>query len=331
MLFKTDLDRIRIELSSLDNPPALILHPAKEDSAFFSQMTALAEELKNTSGGLIEVGRGDGAGLPGLPGLTIEHPGRGKINYLALPFGPEEAPFFETLLRHEPDGTENSESKSLSEQISSIAQPAELIVFIASACPHCPGAVRVAASLALSSPKITATIIDAQLFPELAERHGVKSVPLTILDGDLSLVGVRPAGELVQRIIERGTGEHGLTNLMSLIEQDRLDEAADFIQEGGQAHFVSAWLRSTMSSRIALILITEEILDRFPSALEKCVEGLFPALRSEDTALRGDTADLLGRIGHPSAVRELEKLLDDANPDVSEMAADALDEIREKS
>jgi HEAT repeat protein len=45
--------------------------------------------------------------------------------------------------------------------------------------------------------------------------------------------------------------------------------------------------------------------------------------------LRGDTADLLGQIGHPSAREALKSLLKDPNPDVAEIAKEALEALRD--
>ena len=56
-----------------------------------------------------------------------------------------------------------------------------------------PVTVRAALHLALASPRVQLSVIDAQLFPGLAERFGVRSVPLTVLDDGVTLVGeLRP-------------------------------------------------------------------------------------------------------------------------------------------
>jgi HEAT repeat protein len=56
---------------------------------------------------------------------------------------------------------------------------------------------------------------------------------------------------------------------------------------------------------------------------------LVDVLASPDGALRGDTADLLGQIGDGRAVEALEALRSDPNPDVAEVAADAIEQIRQ--
>jgi HEAT repeat protein len=54
-------------------------------------------------------------------------------------------------------------------------------------------------------------------------------------------------------------------------------------------------------------------------------------LAADDAALRGDTADLLGQIGHADAIEALTALTKDPNPDVAEIAAESLEAIQERS
>jgi HEAT repeat protein len=78
------------------------------------------------------------------------------------------------------------------------------------------------------------------------------------------------------------------------------------------------------------MMAVEETLEADRSALDGLVSGLLPILPSEDAVLRGDTADLLGKIGHRAATDALHALLDDPNPDVAEIASEALEEIDDR-
>ena len=89
--------------------------------------------------------------------------------------------------------------------------------------------------------------------------------------------------------------------------------------------------KSTFQDRVGLLLALDEALEARADCLEPMVKGLLPCLDADDPALRGDMADLLGKIGHPDALPSLERLSQDTNPDVAEAAADAVESIREKS
>jgi HEAT repeat protein len=85
-----------------------------------------------------------------------------------------------------------------------------------------------------------------------------------------------------------------------------------------------------MTTRISLMMMAEQLLENHPAALDPAVDALIDVLSVDDTPLRGDTADLLGRIGNPAAVEPLKKLLTDPDADVAEVAQDSLDAIEEQ-
>ena len=97
--------------------------------------------------------------------------------------------------------------------------------------------------------------------------------------------------------------------------------------DGEPSALARAWSTSTTASRMGLLLAVEQVLERDGHGLDEAVAELLPILQADDAALQGDTADLLGRIGHPAATEGLRALLDHPNPDVAEIAAEALEEI----
>ncbi len=322
-----DDEKIREKLANSKGSLDVVLHPAAgEDSALEEPLTEVARQIERASGGALSVELGDGIGLVALPCLTIAHRGVGRIHYQALPHGPEGRPFAEALLGSTRNGPDPSEQWV--ERLAALARPVELLVFVGASCPHCPGAVRSANRLALASPMVTVSIVDVQAHANLAEHFNVRTVPLTILDGDLAVTGVVHSAELVDNILSRDDEGHGRDLLLSLVEQGRFGHAA--LRMGtapGAADFVAIWKSSATSLRIGLMMAVETALEDDRAALDGLVDGLLPVLRHEDPALRGDTADLLGRIGHPAAADALRALVDDPNRDVAEIASEALEEI----
>jgi glutaredoxin len=318
MLDEFDRKRLRDGLTNLPAPIELILHPAPEETPFSKRLTDAAKSYQQVAVGSIKLQQGDAAGPPAAPALTLSYRGRANIHYLAVPEGPEAPPFVEAIVDL-PKGAAGYDPEWI-RPLSGIKLPTELWVFIASACPHCPQAVRAANRIALTSPQVTTVIIDAQQFPDLAERFKAKSVPMTIIDGGLSIVGVIPPAKLVEKLLTRDDAEI----FRSLVETGRFDEAAEKIQDG----FVAAWKKSATQLRMGLMMVAENVLSKDPHCIDSLVPDLLPATKSEDAALRGDTADLLGQIGHPSAKEALESLLNDSNPDVVEIAEEALESIK---
>jgi len=325
--FDIDLKALHAKLNKVVTPIELIFHPIEEGSDFSSGLFDYAKSLEKALGGLLKVRMADGGSLPGKPGFTLSYEGRSNINYMALPTGPEAPPFMEAL-----SGLVRNESVSNEDwavKLDTLEEPAEVLVFMAPPCPNCPHSVDAAIRVALASPIINTTIIDVQQYPELSKQFGVRSVPMTILDRGLSTVGIMKEEALVEQILSRGSDEFEHKVFISIIESGRFDDAVNAIKQGrGASCFFAAWKGSATSLRIGLLLASESALEEDSAILDGLVPELLTLLDSEDTTLRGDTADLLGRIGHTSAIERLERLLDDPNPDVAEIAFDALDEIR---
>jgi HEAT repeat protein len=135
---------------------------------------------------------------------------------------------------------------------------------------------------------------------------------------------------------EKITGVEGQTTedqvLASLVDAGRIDAAAAMLAEGaGHAGFLDLWRKSTLESRMGLVLGAESALETEPHSLDSIVPNLLQVLGTDDAARRGDTADLLGMIGHPSARNGLEALLEDPNDDVAEIAAESLEALRQEA
>ncbi len=322
-MFEPDqLQELGARLRAQDPPLAITFHP-ESDTPLSEAMEQGAEALSRGAGAGVQLRRGDGAGLPAVPALSIEWPGRGAIHYLALPEEREAQPFAEIVTGEEIE--QDRFPGSLSEDLAALSDRAELLVFIAASCPFCPEAVRAARAVAFAAPAVTATVVDSQRYEALAEQYGVLSAPTTLLDGEVVRSGVIPAPELAELILGRGGAGQEERVFTSRIDGGELDLAADSIVEGpGAAPFLALWKRSATSSRIGLMVLAEKVLERAPQAFASIVPGLVEVLESDDDALRGDTADLLGQTGDPAAHPALKKLLADPNPEVSEIAAEAL-------
>lgn len=209
----------------------------------------------------------------------------------------------------------------------------EILLFIAPGCPVCPHQIRAVATVALASPHVVVEIVDATQDRTLAARYEVQSVPTTIIDNELIITGVTPAADLAARLVERqGPGAERML-FASLVESGRHEAAARRLADGRATEaFVELWARSTLESRMGLMLVAEEALDLAPDSLYDLVPHLVAGLQGQgplagDEARRGDTADLLGRIGHPDARPALEQLAGDTNEQVAEAARAALDEM----
>lgn len=332
---KPDLRDLRDRLAMIERGAlALQFHDAPagaaaERSQLARRLEALAGALGATTAGAIATHAGDGAGVPASPALTLRSADGRAVDYLALPEGPEREPFAAALvaLAQAPPAPEDPRTRRLA----ALMEPAEVLVFIAASCPHCPTAVAAALKLAVTSPTVRVAIVDAQLYPELAAQHGTRSVPTTVVDRGLTIVGAVAWSELADKILSRGTEEYDTAALRSLVEAGQAATAAAELGSRWGNAFCAAWRASTTSLRMGLLLAAEEALAENPAALDGLVRDLLPSLASADVSLRGDTADLLGRIGHPAAAERLRALLADPDADVADAASEAIQAITRRT
>jgi len=80
--------------------------------------------------------------------------------------------------------------------------------------------------------------------------------------------------------------------------------------------------------RIGITALMEDLKTRDGNNIARAIPHLVPLLKHEDPVVRGDTANLLGIIGDKEAMPFLEETLSDENPNVEQLAREALAEIR---
>ncbi len=231
--------------------------------------------------------------------------------------------------------TNPAEVEALAGPMEKLEKETDILLFIAPGCTACPHQVRSVATLTLASPRIAVEIVDATQEPEFAAQYGVRSVPTTVVNDELIMVGVIPARELALRILAQQGPDADRVIFASLVEAGRFSEAAGHIWEGhGLKPFLELWSQSTMEQRVNLFMVAQEAL----VAEEACMDSLVPELikgledggpLAQDPSRKGDTADLLGKIGHPDARPVLEAMTRDPNPEVAEAAEEALEDLAE--
>jgi len=263
-----------------------------------------------------------------LPSLALQGEGASEIVCHFVPKGPEEEAFRELLWRA---ASLKGAEEDKPEEPDAGSHPAELTLFVANECPNCPRAVRILHSLAIDLPHLSVHLFEATLWPELAQKNEIKSVPTLLVGEKLRFVGELKKEKISPFLTVEDPDAVHQEYIRQCIRDGKALEAGPMITEVDDPCFLLEDLQnSTFQDRVGLLLALDEAMEIRPDCLEPLVKGLLPTLDSEDAALRGDIADLLGRIGRPDAIPALEKLSGDPNPDVAEAAADAVEAIRSR-
>lgn len=120
------------------------------------------------------------------------------VKFQGIPAGHEINSFLSALVFM--SGLDLGLDKKIVERIQKIDKPVNIKVFVTLSCPHCPGAVSTAHSLAMLNDNIQASMIEAQTFQELSQKYKVSGVPKIIINEDFELLGNQPLDAFLNEI-----------------------------------------------------------------------------------------------------------------------------------
>jgi hypothetical protein len=301
-----------------------------QESEFGRRLESFIDEIARFSQGKIRIARApEDPGLPACPCFRISSGEHAGMVYAALPAGHQLPPFLKALewLSGEDPAASNSGTAAIP-----CPTPTEIQVLISENCPHCPKVVEAAAFLSCRHSGISCCVIDAGQFPEIAQKYGVKSTPATILDRRLVLTGGISAGRLLELIEIRGTPKFEMEVVLSLIGARRIQESAECLaHDAGRRVILDLVQAPDFSKRLSALVVIEKALEDNPDAVRTMAPSFEALLGNQDARIRGDIADLLGKIGSAHTIPQLEPLTSDPDPDVAEIAAEAIDELRKRT
>lgn len=123
-----------------------------------------------------------------------------RIRFLGAPAGYEFMSLIEAVILA---GTNDSgltpDSRALVAE--HVTSPLDIQVFVTPTCPHCPRAVTLAHRLAIESPFIRASCVEATEFMDLSRKFRVTGVPKTIVNESIEILGALPEDEFVRTVV----------------------------------------------------------------------------------------------------------------------------------
>jgi glutaredoxin len=264
------------------------------------------------------------------PGIML----RDNLRFQAIPAGHELNPFLELLMAgvdlRSGDPPEDPRGRL------QLDWPATVRIYVSPHCPHCPLAVNLIAPLAYESPRITVTIIDGTLFPELAARDGIRSAPTILLDDAFRWTGVPPLDELLQALRERDPTQLSADSLKDMLKDGDAGRLAAMILKCGRVfpgfqHLID---HPEWSVRLGAVVLLEELSESNRELARMHVEPVWQRFASLDPSVKGDVVYVSGLAGPLEWIPKLEALLlENPSEEMREVANEALAAIlsREES
>lgn len=136
--------------------------------------------------------------IENYPVLVLTKGDFNRIMYYGLPGGFEISPLSDAMA--ELSASRTGLSQKAKESLATVRRRANIKIFVLTTCVYCPIVARHAYRAAIESPRVTAEIIDSQLFADLAQRHSVMGVPKIILNDNTDITGAVQEMDFFQKL-----------------------------------------------------------------------------------------------------------------------------------
>lgn len=247
-----------------------------------------------------------------------------QIKYYAVPDEKELLPFLDLL-----SGKASTHvSKEISDQAILVDIPCGVDIFIGQHCPFCPEAVRRIAPLAIFNPKITVRVIDGVLFPDLAEKYEIRSVPTVVSCDGFRWTGSIPVNDLLSSMITRDPSSLGADSFENMIADGKALDIARMMIEKNQVFpaFIDVLLHEKWPVRLGAMVAAETLCESRPDIAALMISPLSERFFEVDDNVKGDIIQVLGEIRNRGAVDFLSKIeRSEVTEEIRDMARDARD------
>lgn len=142
-------------------------------------------------------------GIDRAPAVAIAGAADRGLRYYGTPAGHELQSLADAILVAGGGAGEGGGLAAASlDAAAAVDRPVDIKVFVTASCVYCPQVAGLAYRLAAASPRISAAVIEATEFPDLAQRYRVSGVPKTVVDDRVELLGVQPEDEFVRAVLQ---------------------------------------------------------------------------------------------------------------------------------
>lgn len=139
-------------------------------------------------------------GIKRTPAIVVMGEEDYGIRFYGVPAGYEFSSFIEALKLI--SSGEDMLVQETRDFLDGLNTDIHLQVFVTPTCPHCPSAVVLGHRMAYYSPRVTADMIEATEYQELAQQYKVMGVPRTVINENTFQEGAVPEDRLVEKIKE---------------------------------------------------------------------------------------------------------------------------------
>lgn len=204
-------------------------------------------------------------------------------------------------------------------------QAPDALLLMTAGCPHCPAALQALTALLKEGSIGRLEIVNVAIHTEEAEVRGVKSVPW-IQIGPFEVEGVSSPAKL--RELAYGVNDDAVFDnwLLETLKTGQRQKFESLVRrEPRRIHGLARLMtnpETSMAIRLGLGAILEEL--QGSGLTEPLIPALGEMLESQDRLLKADACHFLTLIGGEGIRPFMQGCLDDADPEIREMAEEWL-------
>lgn len=201
-------EQIKNQLAeALVNPVRLIMFTQELECQFCAQTKQLVTELAGLNDKILVevhdfVADADLAkqyGVTKIPAIVILGQKDYGVRFYGLPYGYEFQTMMSVLAAVSQGATDLSEETKA--KLHAIRIPVHIQVFVTPTCPHCPTAAAMANKFAVENDLIKTDVVDANEFPQLANKYGVMGVPKIVVNEKIEFIGAVPENMFLEQVL----------------------------------------------------------------------------------------------------------------------------------
>jgi len=222
---------------------------------------------------------------------------------------------------------------TLSRELEMPPWSSDLLLFVTPQCPFCPAAVRQIIPLTASPARSRARVVDGALFPEIAEQHGVKSVPTLILNGKFRLTGTITLDEILRILHRSDPSLLDTDTLLRMLKEGQAGLLAKMMGEKNMVFrgFLPLLVHPEWNVRLGAMVVVETLAEISPSLAGELLDTVWDSILRADSRVQGDFLHLVGQLGDSRWVSRMEDLARlNPDPEVREVFVETLELLRKR-
>jgi hypothetical protein len=231
-----------------------------------------------------------------------------SLTFHAIPYGKELEPFLEALAITAGAGPDLPETYA--GLLKGIERELNFKIFISPQCHFCPNVVRQIAPVSLVHARCSVKIIDAHMFPELAEPFNIKAVPTVMVNDNFRWTGQAPLDEILSVVGKADPSRLDPEALKTMIKEGQASNVARMMLEGNRIFpgFLDLLRHPEWSVRLGALVAVEEIGDADRNLARAILGPLWESFADQDASVQGDIIYLIGELGQEDAIVWTERL-----------------------